>query len=243
MSVELRVAVFSDVHGNLQGLQAVLAEIERHGPFDRIVAAGDHCLNGPDPVATLDMVMDTAADVLVGNTDRDIVDNGASDPDLGSKKADSIAWTRQQLGPERIDILAGFKFDVEIAALNDSKLRVVHANPHDLDRHIFPDMEDTDLGALVGEVDASMLAFGHLHIPFTRQFGDLTLVNIAAAGLPRDGDRRVTWGEFSWAPGVGWLAVTHRVEYPYQETVQRMFAGGMPHPERRSSDLLRATYE
>ncbi|CAN5779736.1 metallophosphoesterase family protein [soil metagenome] len=243
MSASVRVAVFSDVHGNLQGLQSVLAAIEHHGPFDRIVAAGDHCLNGPDPVASLDTVMDTSTDMLIGNTDRDIVDRGASDPDLGDKKADSIAWTRRQLGPERIGVLAGLAFCVEIEAPDGSKLKVVHANPQDVDRHIFPDMEDVELAELVGEVDASMLAFGHLHIPFTRQFGDLMLVNIASAGLPRDGDRRATWGQFSWAPGVGWSVVTHRVEYPYQETVQRMFANGMPHPERRSRDLLRATYE
>ena len=243
MSAELRVAVFSDVHGNLQGLQAVLAEIERRGGFDRIVAAGDHCLNGPDPVVSLDMVMDRASDVLIGNTDRDIVDSGASDPDLGNKKADSIAWTRERLGQDRIEMLARLAFKVDIAAPDRMMLKIVHANPHDVDRHIFPDMADADLDELVGDVDVAMLAFGHLHIPFTRKFGDLTLVNIAAAGLPRDGDRRATWGEFEWARASGWSVVTHRVEYPYQETVRRMFDSGMPHPERRSRDLLRATYE
>lgn len=243
MSAEVRVAVFSDVHGNLHGLKAVLAEIEQHGAFDRIVAAGDHCLNGPEPAACLDIVMDSASDTLVGNTDRDVVDSGASDPDLGDKKADSIAWTREQLGQGRIETLAELAFDVDVSAPDGTVLKVVHANPHDLDQHIFPDMADADLAELVGGVDAAILAFGHLHIPFTRTFGDLTLVNIAAAGLPRDGDRRATWGEFSWEHGSGWSVVTHRVEYPYQETVKRIFDSGMPHPERRSRDLLRATYE
>lgn len=243
MSVELRVAVFSDVHGNLQGLQTVLAEIERHGPFDRIVAAGDHCLNGPDPAASLDTVLAVASDVLIGNTDRDIVNQGASDHDLGRKKSDSITWTGEQLGPERLQTLSGLAFDVKIAAPGGPELRVVHANPHDLDRHIFPDMDEGALAELVGGVDSAMLAFGHLHIPFTRQFHDLLLVNIAAAGLPRDGDRRATWGEFNWESNVGWTAVTHRVEYPYRETVQRIFASGMPHPEKRSGDLLKATYD
>ena len=84
---------------------------------------------------------------------------------------------------------------------------------------------------------------GTFHIPFTRQFGDLLLVDIAAAGLPRDGDRRATWGEFSWSASAGWSAVIRRVEYPYRETVQRIFDSGMPNPEKRASDLLRATYD
>lgn len=243
MSAEVRVAVFSDVHGNLQGLQAVLAEIEQCGAFGRIVAAGDHCLNGPDPAACLDLVLERSSDILIGNTDRDIVDSGASDPDLGHKKADSIAWTREQLGQGRIDTLASLAFEVDVTAPDGTTLKIVHANPHDLDRHIFPDMADADLDELVGGLDAVMLAFGHLHIPFTRKFGELTLVNIAAAGLPRDGDRRATWGEFSWEPDTGWAVVTHRVEYPYQEALNRIFECGMPHPERRSRDLLRATYE
>lgn len=243
MSAGIRVAVFSDVHGNLQGLQTVLAHITSRGLFDRVVAAGDHCLNGPDPAACLDTVMANATDVLIGNTDRDIVDSGAHDKDLGDKKADSIAWTRAQLGDGRLQTLAGLRFDVEISAPDGSVFKVVHANPLDLDRHIFPDAPESGLAELVGNETASMLAFGHLHIPFTRMFRELLLVNIAAAGLPRDGDRRATWGEFSWSPGGGWSAETHRVEYPYGETVQRMFACGMPHPERRSRDLLRATYE
>lgn len=243
MSAGMRVAVFSDVHGNLQGLEAVLAEIAGRGPFERLVAAGDHCLNGPDPAACLDLVLERASDVLIGNTDRDIVESGASDPDLGDKKAASIDWTREQLGDQRIETLAGLMFDVDITAPDGTVFKVVHANPLDLDRHIFPDMSDVELAELVSGVTASMLAFGHLHIPFTRMFRELLLVNIAAAGLPRDGDRRVTWGEFSWSLETGWSVETHRVEYPFRETVQRIFASGMPHPERRARDLLRATYE
>ena len=240
---ELRVAVFSDVHGNVQGLRAVLADIERSGHFDEIIAAGDHCLNGPDPVSALDTVMEASSVVLYGNTDRDIVDQGASDPDVGAKKRDSIEWTRDQLGPERIAVLQQLAFDRRVEAPDGEVLHVVHANPRDVDRHIFPDRSDDELLELIGATDASMLAFGHLHIPFTRSIGDLTLVNIAAAGLPRDGDRRATWGEFTWNEQSGWTAATHRVEYDFQETVKRIFASGMPHPEKRAEDLLRATYD
>lgn len=240
---DLHIAVFSDVHGNVQGLEALLVEIERAGPFDEIVAAGDHCLNGPQPAEALDMVVQASGTVLYGNTDRDIVDEGASDPDLGAKKRDSITWTRAQLGPERIAVLAGLVFDQRIEAPDGSVLQVVHANPHDVDRHIFPDRSDEELMDLIGPTDVAMLTFGHLHIPFIRVIGELTLVNIAAAGLPRDGDQRATWGEFSWDAQTGWSAITHRVKYDVQETVRRIHASGMPHPEKRAEDLLRATYD
>jgi predicted phosphodiesterase len=240
---ELRVAVFSDVHGNLHGLEAVLADIEASGPFDAVIAAGDHCLNGPDPQKCLDLVLQSASHVLYGNTDRDIVECGKSDSDLGAKKADSIGWTRSQLGSQGISHLDSMLFEHLIAAPDGSILHIVHANPIDVDRHIFPDRSDEELLELVGGSPASMIAFGHLHIPFVRRIGALTLANIASAGLPRDGDRRATWGEFSWHEGAGWTVQTHRVDYDFQATVRRIFASGMPHPERRAQDLLSASYD
>jgi len=243
VSASVRVAVFSDVHGNLPALFAVLHDIDAHGPFDELVAAGDHCLNGPDPVESLDTVLGRCSSVLIGNADRDIVDEGASDPELGGKKRASIQWTREVLGDDRVQSLAGLAFASRTVAPDGSALLVVHANPHDIDRHIFPDMLDGDLDALVEGVEADVLAFGHLHIPFTRQHRGLLLANIAACGLPRDGDRRAVWGEFNWTEAGGWACVTHRVAYDYGETVLRILDCGMPHPGRRIRDLVSASYD
>jgi predicted phosphodiesterase len=243
VSADLRVGVFSDVHGNFPALKAVLQDIDFHGMFDELIAAGDHCLNGPDPAACLDLVRDCCSSLLMGNTDRDIVDSGASDPDLGDKKRASIQWTRDQLTDDRIRLLQGLPFDRRIHAPDGSTMLIVHANPFDLDRHIFPDMPEDDLAELIGETDAEMLVFGHLHIPFVRRFRNVDLVNIAACGLPRDGDRRAVWGEFTWSRADGWRSTVHRVEYDYGDTVLRMLDCGMPFAERRIRDLLRAVYD
>lgn len=242
MSVELRVAVVTDVHGNLQALQTVLEDIDRRGPFDRLVGGGDYCLSGPEPAQAYDLIGEHADVLLKGNTDRDIVDEGASDPDLGNRKRAAIAWTRDQLGESRIAALDRLQFEERIEPPGGA-IQIVHANPHDLDRHIFPDASDADLRELVGDVDADLLVFGHLHIPNRRRFGELRLFNVASCGLPRDGDRRAVWGSFNWSPETGWRGSIHRVEYDYGTTVLRMLESGMPHPEKRIRDLLRATYE
>lgn len=243
MTAHLRVAVLSDVHGNLNALQAVLADIDRCGPFNAIVTAGDHCLNGPDPDECFDRIMERSTHVLVGNTDRDIVDSGASDPDLGEKKRASIAWTREVLGTARMSCLSNLDFSARFSPEDGSSLLVVHANPHDVDRHIFPDMPVADVRDVLEGADASVLAFGHLHIPFRRKVDDTYLVNIAACGLPRDGDRRSVWGEFSWNKTSKWEITTHRVPYDYGATVLRILDSGMPHPERRIRDLVSARYD
>jgi len=243
MSTQLRVAVISDIHGNLGALRAVLADIDARGRFDHVIVAGDHCLNGPDPDATLDLAMERGSVLLKGNTDRDIVEEGASDPEIGDKKRASIAWTREQLGTERIAVLDRLQFDTPVVAPDDTELLVVHANPLNLDDHIFPDMEDDQLEQLVGNAQASVLVFGHLHIPNHRSFRSLQLFNIASVGLPRDGDRRAVWGSFEWSTQEGWTGTIHRTAYDVADTVLRILESGMPHTERRIRDVVRATYD
>jgi len=242
MPTELRVAVVTDIHGNLEALRAVLADIDRRGPFDRLIAGGDYCLNGPDPAAALDLIAERADVMLVGNTDRDILKHGATDPDLGAKKLASIEWTYQELGAERINVLTELQFSETVAPEGD-RLMVVHANPNDVDHHIFPDMPPNDVRELVAPFDAGVLVFGHLHIPYRRRVGALRLFDVAACGLPRDGDRRAVWGSFSWSPASGWRGSIHRVSYDHGTTALRMLDCGMPNPDRRIRDLLRATYD
>jgi predicted phosphodiesterase len=242
-SGELRVAVFTDVHGNLPALRAVLAEIDRRGPWDRIIAGGDYCLNGANPAEAFDLSRERADAVLQGNTDRDNAEAGASDPDLGARKRASIEWTCLQLGAERTAALAGLAFDSRVEAPDGRALLVVHANPRDLDRHIVPDASETELDELVGGVDADILAFGHLHIAYRRRFRALRLFDIAACGLPRDGDRRAVWGSFTWAPRRGWRGTIHRTAYDVGDTVERILDSGMPDAIGRIRDLVRATYE
>lgn len=242
MSVELRVAVVTDIHGNLQALHAVLDDMQRRGPFDQLIAGGDYCLSGPEPAEAFDLISDTADVLLKGNTDRDIVDEGSSDPDLGDRKRAAIAWTREQLGAERIAALDALPFDERVEPPG-GVLHVVHANPCNLDDHLFPTMSEADVLTLIGDLDADVLVFGHLHIPYRRRAGGLRLFDVASCGLPRDGDRRAAWGSFAWSPETGWRGTIHRTAYDHGTTALRLLESGMPHPDRRIRDLLRATYE
>jgi predicted phosphodiesterase len=242
VSVELRIAVFSDVHGNLPALTAVLAHIAECGPFDAMIAAGDYCLKGPDPAQALDLVMERSSVVLKGNTDRDIVQSGASVAELSRKKQNAILWARRQLGHSRIATLDGLAFDARIVAPDGTSLRVVHANPHDLEERIFPSWTLERFNEVFGGLDDHVLVFGHLHIPFERRFGDRRLFDVASAGLPQDGDRRAAWGQFNWSPDAGWQGCIHRVPYDHGDTVLRILDSRMPSPERRIRDLLRASY-
>jgi hypothetical protein len=92
-------------------------------------------------------------------------------------------------------------------------------------------------------VDAGIgvLAFGHLHIAYTRRWRDLLLVDVGSCGLPRDEDHRAAYAILAWQDG-GWQAEIRRVPYDIQEVVKQLKTCGIPNPEKRIKVLLEARY-
>ena len=85
----MRVAVFSDVHGNVRALEAVLAELGARGPFDHVINGGDLAYGGPRPREAIDLLMQRAYPAVLGNTDVWIA---GIEPGGGSV----VAWARRQ---------------------------------------------------------------------------------------------------------------------------------------------------
>src|SRR5579862_9776737 len=98
----MRIAAFSDTHGNLVALEAVLADIERQDPFDAYLMAGDIVAGGPRPAETLARVRALACPVVLGNTDYYLFAPRA-DLDAASvsgKERAMHAWAAARIGPE-----------------------------------------------------------------------------------------------------------------------------------------------
>ncbi len=74
----MRIAVLSDIHGNVRGLDACLADLDAQGGADLLIAAGDLCMDGPRPVEVLERLSERSAVCVRGNTDREIVEYDAS---------------------------------------------------------------------------------------------------------------------------------------------------------------------
>ena len=251
----MRVAIFSDVHGNLSGLEAGLADASQHAP-DLVVFAGDLCLMGPRPGDCLRRVRELRLPAVMGNTD----EWTAGDGQPPERMREVLPWTRDQLTADERDWLAGLPFGLTVSPTADpaDDLRIVHANPRDLNAIIFPSEThqtaywsavrpcDAELEPLLGGLTAAVLAFGHLHIPNLRQWGRLALVNVASVSMPGDGDARAKYALLTWAAGQ-WTAEHHRVEYDpaaaavafrerrppnWQEAVAALEAEGHYYPQR-----------
>lgn len=234
----LNIAVISDIHGFSIALDRVLADIAAHG-IDHIVVAGDLVEGGPDPLGVLDRLMDMQCAVIQGNTDYDIAKQHRD-----SKVA---SWTGQQLGNEGRNWLLNLPFEHRITLPGAHSpwqdLLVVHANPNEFNRPIDPDADDEELAQLIGETKAAVIAFGHIHIAYTRQFKGIQLIDVSAVGNPKDGDLRSKWGQITWNPETQtWTTRLHYVEYPLEETEAQILASGMPKPWKQIDKLKKASY-
>jgi putative phosphoesterase len=232
----VRVAILSDIHGNLTGLDACLADLQAQGGADAIVAAGDLCMDGPKPKKVLQRLHEIGALALRGNTDRMIATQTGDAQELAQ-----ISWQREELGEKWVKWLSDLPFSLRFGEAGN-ELLVVHASPTGDDRHMWPDADDRTLTELIGEEPATAIAFGHLHLPYTRMWRGKLLVNVASAGLPKDGDPRASYAILTERAG-GWEAKHRRVPFDVKKVATQLADCGIPGSEELIATLRRHRYK
>ena len=235
----MKLAVISDIHGFSLALDRVLADISSEPDIDRIIAAGDLAEGGPDPVGVVDRLRHEGISSVQGNTDRDLA--------AGVRNSTPARWVSRQLGKERLAWLGSLPFELRISPPDgvgpSDDLLVVHANPRDMDTHIHPNFSERDVQVLVGDADAAVIAFGHLHIAYQRTVGDTQLVDVSAVGNPKDEDLRSKWGLIAWNPDSRqWSTELRYVDYPLDETINQLKSNGYPNWRKAAKKLERASY-
>lgn len=235
----MRVAILSDIHGNAVALEACLADLTASGGAERIVAAGDLCMDGPRPRKVLKRLKAAGAHVVRGNTDRMIA---LDDPmHYDEPERDAIMWQRGALGQDWVAWLGAAPMTVAIGTSADGLL-ITHATPAKDDEHVWPDASDEQLERITAGVVQRTIAFGHLHVPYVRTWRDRMFVNVASAGLPKDGDPRAHYVILTQQNG-GWSVRSRRVPFDVGKVERQIRKSGMPHIAERIDVLRRHRYK
>jgi diadenosine tetraphosphatase ApaH/serine/threonine PP2A family protein phosphatase len=174
-----------DVHGNLQALDAVLADSGEAG-VERFLLGGDYALFGPQPAETVARLRELDAHWIRGNGERwtahpheapdDEVVQGAIEECRGQLEARTVA-----------------DLSVLPETLHQQGVLFCHGSPSSDVRSFFPE-PGRDEAELLDGVREALVVFGHTHVPFEREAaGGIRLVNPGSAGMPLDGDTRAAW--------------------------------------------------
>ncbi|WP_374347659.1 metallophosphoesterase [Chitinimonas sp.] len=177
MPGELRIAVLSDIHGNLAALEAVIADIRRHG-VDAVINLGDS-LSGPLlPLQTAQCLMAQDWTHLAGNHERQILE-------LNERSAASDQFAHAQLGEHELSWIASLRPALQWR----EQVFACHGTPHsdvlslleNADRPARPE----EIEARLGGVQAELLLCGHTHVPRSvRSRSGMLIVNPGSVGHP-----------------------------------------------------------
>ena len=189
----MRIAVVSDIHANLEALEAALADLERRGAVT-VLVAGDLVGDGPDPDGVVGLVRARRFPAIRGNVDVKVLATAAL-PEaeqaalLERKKKADLVRTARQLGRAGLKWLEKLPGTLTLR-FEGRVLQMVHGSPLGDTDYVFPSITPAALAAKLGAARPDVLACGHSHIPFTRRLLGVTVVNAGSVGRPVDGDPR-----------------------------------------------------
>ena len=183
----MRIAVLSDIHGNLPALEAVAADLEQHAP-DQVWCGGDVCFGGPWAKECIEWVRDAGWTTVKGNTDVWATGDAQglpADADEAAQMSEMIrdVAAAHQLSDEDVSWL----LNLPLGHKSPGGLLLVHGTP---DTPFDAPMPDAPAAAFAPyEGQATIVLYGHVHHAFMRRLAEGTLVlNPGSVGLPLDDD-------------------------------------------------------
>jgi diadenosine tetraphosphatase ApaH/serine/threonine PP2A family protein phosphatase len=225
--------ILSDIHGNLEALEAVLADAA--GKYDRILCLGDLVGYGADPNAVVEWARGNLSVTVRGNHDKACTGKEPLDQyNLAARL--SADWTRAALTPGHVEFLK----NLPRGPLRYEDYDMVHGSPADEDEYL---VSPFDVAPVRPFLEAQATLFGHTHVQggFLVARGGiraivpngvlelepqhLYLLNPGAVGQPRDGDPRAAYALY-WPQER--LIEYHRAAYDIATAAQKIRAAGLP---------------
>jgi putative phosphoesterase len=229
----MRIAIVSDIHGNLPAFEAVFADLRQTSP-DLILHGGDLPHGGASPAEIVDRIRDLGWPGVLGNTDEMLFDpdsltqfaqqsvekSPALQP-MFEAIAEMAAATRAALGEERLAWLRGLP-----RTQIHGDMALVHASPASSWRAPAPEASDAELESAYAPLGRAVAVYAHIHRSFIRAVAGMTVINTGSVSLSYDGDRRAAYLLLDdSAPTI------RRVEYDVDREVRALSVSGLPHAD------------
>lgn len=236
-----RIAVVSDIHGNLTALEAVIADLKEVGP-DLVVHGGDLLGAGGRQREVIDRIRDLGWPGVYGNADEMLWNPDALATFLAAPAFDGLrravasqaAVTVEAIGPERLAWLRALP-----KVWRDGDVTVVHARPEDVWRSPSANATDEELQQVYGPLKSACAIYGHVHTPFVRRIHTLTVANSGSVSLSYDGDPRAAYALVEdghvTIRRVAYdiereVALLHEARFPHADWIAAMLRDGLPRP-------------
>lgn len=244
----MKIAVLSDIHGNLLALEAVLEDIQKKG-CEKILFLGDYALAGPEPGDTVNFCISLSehdnVEMIQGNTDKmiadfseDIYNNVAQGAPV---MANALREEAKTLSNNQIEFLRNLPTQKELT-VDGVKILMVHGSPRRNNEDILPNTPLEEVEEMLKGTDADLILCGHTHLPCgfqttTKQ----TVVNDGSVGRPFTQNPESCYAIIS-TTGDGGFEVEHNfVKYDNYQAAKVLAARGFKGAEKLANNLIHST--
>jgi putative phosphoesterase len=224
----VRIALFSDIHGNLQALEAVLADIAAQRP-DAVYCLGDLVGYGANPNEVTERVRGGGYQTVMGNYDdgvgfeRDECGCAYREEAERERGQRSLEWTKAQVTGANKAFLRTLLPEIRFDA-GGRRVLLVHGSPRKMNEYLFEDRPLSSFQRLAETSNAGLIAFGHTHKPYVKEAAGVTFLNIGSVGKPKDGDWRACYAIVEDR-----RCTLRRVEYDVAAAAAAIRATDLPH--------------
>lgn len=193
----MRLAIISDIHGNLPALEAVLADAASR-QFDRLYCLGDLVGYAPFPNEVTERIRLEQIPTIMGNYDdgvgfeRDDCGCAYREADEKRRGDQSLAWTKAHVTADNKAFLRTLKPEIRFEA-DGRRVLLVHGSPRKINEYLFEDRPVSSFQRLAASSNADIIVYGHTHKPYTKVVDDVWFVNVGSVGKPKDGDWRACY--------------------------------------------------
>lgn len=185
----IKIAIFSDIHGNSTALEYVLADARKQN-INHFICLGDIVLKGPAPQKTLKMIKNLNLIALIkGNTENWLTNKPEKQE---NRKNKYTQYGKKYLTKANLKFLASLPAQKRKTWVNH-KLLLTHGSPRSNTERMDYKSPWAKLKKILTEVEADVILVGHSHRICSLQVENKQIINVGSVGAPYDGDKRASY--------------------------------------------------
>ena len=206
----MKVAVFTDIHGNLQALEAILKDIEKEN-VDRIICLGDVIGIGPEPKECLDLIMNNSIDMVLGNHELYYLKGVLIEDERHYEKRKHYNWIKSILDDKYYQFLKCLPYQIRISNTLFEHF-LMHKDDGFTPFYKTTIVDDPKFPKIVSKIDEDYIFVGHEHIPFEFSCNGKTIIDIGSSGCTHD--ENTTYAIVEISDEIKWHKKNVKYDYP-----------------------------
>jgi len=190
----MKIAVFGDIHGNIEALKAAYDAAMTLKP-DTIYHLGDLGGYAPFVNEVVDFLVEHDIKGVQGNYDEAVANDRehcgckAEDPVQEEMANLSYAWTKKYTSPKSKAYMQSLPTEITLAT-GGEKVWLFHATPRKNNLYWYEDRPEKFFLEMAGKGDADVMIYGHIHKPYRKDINGKVFISAGSVGKPKDGDPR-----------------------------------------------------